>query len=173
MLSRRSAVLAAITLAAGALTVPAAHAADTATTATAPKVELKISRKEVLSRANFWAKRKVPYSQHRTYPDPQGRRYRTDASGYISMAWTLSTPGLTTWTLPYVASPISKNSLQAGDILLKHDEHVVLFERWANAAKTKYWAYEQTPPHVQHHILPYPYWHNNAAYKPYRYRHIS
>ena len=58
-----------------------------------------ISRDEVIERAQFWVDWRVPYSQSSWYPDPQGRHYRQDCSGMVSMAWHLST-SLATWTLP-------------------------------------------------------------------------
>ena len=38
----------------------------------------KITRKEIIDRANYWVSRHVPYSMSKTYPDPQGRKYRTE-----------------------------------------------------------------------------------------------
>ena len=113
------------------------------------------------------------------YPDVNGKNYRTDCSGYVSMAWSLSS-SLSTVTLPGVSKMISKNDLKAGDILCKCGAntggaggHVLIFEKWADAAKTKYWAYEQHGNHVTHHrIVPYPYF-NDKSYVPRRYNKIQ
>ena len=61
------------------------------------------------------------------------------------MAWNLGTSA-TTWTLPNYSYQISKDDLQAGDVMLNINEHVLIFEAWANDERTRYWAYEQTPP---------------------------
>ena len=47
-----------------------------------------ISRDEVISRAQDWVNRKIPYSQSKTTDG-----YRQDCSGYVSMAWKSSTSG--------------------------------------------------------------------------------
>lgn len=47
-----------------------------------------ISRDEVISRAQDWVNRRIPYSQTQ-YTDG----YRQDCSGYVSMAWKSSTSG--------------------------------------------------------------------------------
>ena len=52
-----------------------------------------ISREEVLERAQYWVDRNVIYSQNRTFPDAQGKRYRTDCSDLVSLAWHMSTAG--------------------------------------------------------------------------------
>jgi SH3 domain protein len=41
----------------------------------------KITRDEIIERGMYWINKKVPYSQSAYYPDPQGRKYRTDCSG--------------------------------------------------------------------------------------------
>ncbi len=38
----------------------------------------KITRKEILARADYWISRHIPYSMTGSYPDPQGRKYRTE-----------------------------------------------------------------------------------------------
>lgn len=54
-------------------------------------------------------------------------------SGYVSMAWALSS-SYTTWTLWNVTNEIGAGDLQPGDALLKDSngtDHVALFVRWA------------------------------------------
>ena len=113
------------------------------------------------------------------HTDGHGKNYRTDCSGYVSMAWALSS-SLTTVTLPGVSHAITKNDLKAGDILCKCGPntggaggHVLIFEKWANEAHTSYWAYEQHGSHVtDHRIVPYPYFSDNS-YLPRRYNNIQ
>lgn len=97
-----------------------------------------ISRGEVIARAHYWLSVNVPYSQSAYYPDPEGRNYRTDCSGFVSMAWHLD-QSRTTATLDDVSTAISASSLKPGDIMLRRDssvQHVVIFEKWANDAHT-------------------------------------
>jgi hypothetical protein len=97
-----------------------------------------ISRGEVIARAHYWLSVNVPYSQSANYPDPEGRNYRTDCSGFVSMAWHLD-QSRTTDTLDDVSTAISASALKPGDILLRRDssvQHVVIFENWTNTAHT-------------------------------------
>jgi len=123
----------------------------------------------VIARAKVWSDKNVPYNQGATYDG-----YREDCSGYVSMAWVLGGPGLTTFTLPTVSHPITKADLKAGDVLLDTQEHVVLFGGWTSAAQTEYTAYEETKPGegTVTRATPYPYWYNTAAFKPYRYNNL-
>ena len=81
-----------------------------------------------------------------------------DCSAYVSQAWGVSRH--TTDSLSQVASPIRKEDLQAGDALnltISADSrgtgHVRLFDKWADAAHTKMWVYEETPPRSVHHVI--------------------
>jgi hypothetical protein len=130
---------------------------------------------DVLTRAQSWVDARVSYSQQAYYSNQYGR-YRTDCSGYVSMAWGLGT-SLTTGTLPSVATRINKDDLRAGDILNSHSanrdfQHVVLFDQWADAGHTKYWGYEQaiSPGYTVRRIIPYPYdaKFDDGNYLPYR-----
>lgn len=119
-------------------------------------------------RAQSWTSRipTVPYSQSSYYSNFFGR-YRQDCSGYVSMAWALSS-SLTTFTLPQVSHQISKSQLAPGDVLLNTSSHVLLFAGWADSAQTRYWAYEQTPPATVYHQVTYPYWPGNGTFLPFR-----
>ncbi|GAA2245206.1 hypothetical protein GCM10010430_28840 [Kitasatospora cystarginea] len=98
-----------------------------------------ISRTDVIARAQTWVTEGVPYSKSVKHTD-SGGTYRTDCSGYISMAWNLPSSaadnwGETTWTLPDFATRLDGlDELRAGDMIDKTDQHVVLFKKWANAA---------------------------------------
>jgi hypothetical protein len=117
---------------------------------------------DICSNAATWLYPPVPYSQQAWYDG-----YRTDCSGYVSMAWGLGS-SYVTWTLPQVSYPIGKDDLRAGDILLNIDEHVLIFESWANDERTYYNAYEMTPPEALYHVVEYPYWSGYGVYEPYR-----
>ena len=146
-------------------------AACAVSTAAAPPPPPPVSSSSILTRAKSWSDVNVPYSQSRTYTNEYGT-YRTDCSGYVSMAWSLGS-SYTTQTLPQVAHQIAESDLQPGDILLNDgansdDRHVVLFSSWANAAHTSYWVYEENPDGAVYHQIPYPYWPGYGTYVPYR-----
>lgn len=107
--------------------------------------------------------------------------YRRDCSGFVSYAWDLP-ENLVTWRLPLVTKRIGKSQLRAGDILLNHRagpgaRHVVMFEKWANKRKTRYYGLEQTGQsgvdRAIRRVLPYPYRFQKSMYKPYRYVGMS
>lgn len=134
--------------------------------------ETPLDRRQAVARAKTWTRTRVPYSQ-------KGHRngYRRDCSGFISMAWDLP-ENLTTWRIPRVARRIKKNQLRPGDILLNHKtgpgrRHVVMFEKWANKKRTKYYALESTGQNgvdgAIRRVVPYPYRVDKRNYKPYRY----
>ncbi|MEU1857807.1 FG-GAP-like repeat-containing protein, partial [Micromonospora aurantiaca (nom. illeg.)] len=118
----------------------AAHAASS--------VGGQISRDEIMSRAQYWYDNRgsIPYSQSGWYRDQGGKDYRTDCSGYVSMAWHLSASA---WTgnLGKVATQISKTSLLPGDALNSPAEHVILFKRWINQSTGtfEYYSFGSTP----------------------------
>ena len=81
-----------------------------------------------------------------------------DCSAFVSKAWGVSRH--TTDNLANVSHAISKDELQAGDALnlttandAEGDGHVRLFDRWADAAHTKMYVYEETPPKSIHHVI--------------------
>jgi len=128
-----------------------------------------VSRSTAIARAKVWVDNHVPYDQQGHYDG-----YREDCSGYVSMAWQLSKPGLTTSTLPSVAHRISKEELQSGDVLLDVQEHVVIFAGWADSSQSQYHAMEETRPGegTVARVTPYPYWYNKSAFVPYRFNQI-
>jgi uncharacterized protein YraI len=105
----------------------------------------KINRTEILARANYWISRHVPYSMSKNYPDPQGRNYRTDCSGFVSMALHAYAPGYSTVSLPEVAKAIKWSELKPGDFVGTLGAgtggaagHVTLFKSWADSDKKNY-----------------------------------
>ncbi|WP_327257337.1 peptidoglycan-binding protein [Streptomyces sp. NBC_01244] len=145
------------------LSTPGSTTTAAATTTTA-------TRADIMRRAQQWVDAQVPYSMN-----AYRNGYRTDCSGFVSMAWGL---GSNQWTgsLDRFGQRISKSELRPGDMLLFHNpadpgagSHVVLFGGWTDASKTRYTAYEQTRPHTLKRTNPYAYWNNSSRYVAYRY----
>lgn len=143
-----------------------------------PPAVLAISRAEALSRAKCWTQAKVPYSQSAYTYAPDGlERYRQDCSGFVSMAWRLGT-SYNTRTITQTADPITKDRLQAGDMMLRRDAtygHAVFFGGWADTGRNTYYAYEESSRQggAVTRVTPYPYWNNDTGYKPYRPRSLT
>jgi hypothetical protein len=107
------------------------------------KIGGQIGRTEVLTRAQHWVERGYTYGTRfkngsatstESRPDASGKqRYRTDCSGFVSMAWHLSfsptTRHMLTWSGAWKLP--SRRDLKPGDALLK-EGHVELFARWVN-----------------------------------------
>ncbi|HVQ93492.1 MAG TPA: hypothetical protein VMU51_20815 [Mycobacteriales bacterium] len=130
-----------------------------------------MARAAILARAQWWLDRPRPYSQQDC--DPVSG-YRLDCSGYVSMAWQLAPPGLTTVEPPDECVPISDEELAAGDALMLGGPgtggdagHVLLFDRWAGAGGL--WAYEHTGGGSKHHVLGRP----GPEFLPYRFRAVA
>jgi len=105
----------------------------------------KIKRSEIMTRGQNWVSRHVPYSMSATYPDSLGTRYRTDCSGFVTMALHASAPGYNTVSLPQIAKSISWNDLKPGDFVgtlgpgtAGAAGHVTLFHSWADNSKKNY-----------------------------------
>ncbi|TDB37967.1 MAG: cell wall-binding repeat-containing protein [Actinobacteria bacterium] len=106
-----------------------------------------MSRSLVMARAQRWVDLAIPYSQT-TYRDLDGKvvsygsGYRTDCSGFVSMAWNTFKPGYSTRTLNQTATRITKEALQPGDALVAYNYHAVIFGGWANPERTKFYEYQ-------------------------------
>jgi hypothetical protein len=131
--------------------------------------------KAVLTRAAMWLTGwgggPVPYLSS-TDPTTWFQGYRRDCSGYASMALGLPGPGLDTAGLAAHSTPIQKADLRAGDLLInpgaEGDGHVVIFDRWTDAAMSSYLGYEQARDGGTHHrTIPYPYF-GGYPMTPYR-----
>lgn len=112
----------------------------------------QISRQEVLDRAKFWADQGLPYSmgENDTAPDPQGKPYRRDCSGMVSMALHLE-QAYGTVNLEQFLVKISKDELKPGDVIGKigpgtqlDKGHVMIFVKWNDESKTTFTAYEES-----------------------------
>lgn len=126
-----------------------------------------------VARAQVWVNAGIPYNQSGYY---QG--YREDCSGYVSMAWGLPTPGLTTPYFTTVGHYISASQLQRGDALLNpaagNAGHIVLFSGWANTAHTAYYGYEETGSHgAIYRQIPYPYWSGYGTFTPFHFNGLG
>ncbi|MEU4409413.1 helix-turn-helix transcriptional regulator [Streptosporangium sp. NPDC023963] len=107
-----------------------------------------VDRAGMIGRARSWhpaTARRVPYSQFKTYGG-----YRTDGSGYVSMALGLPKPGPNTISLASsdFSRRIKMTELLQGDLVIdpvggNTARAVVIFDRWADAGRTSYWAYQQ------------------------------
>ena len=137
-----------------------------------------LSPDTMISRARTWLTanggKPVPYSMERVWKDG----YRQDCSGYVSMTLGLGKPGLNTVGLADSRNGVTKrlgsvSQLKKGDLLIDHRtddgdfRHVVIFEKWANASHSAYWAYEQRGTYgTTHRQLKYGI--GNDHYDPFR-----
>jgi cell wall-associated NlpC family hydrolase len=123
-----------------------------------------ISRSEILSNAQRLID--IPYVWGGTTDNG------LDCSAFLSKVWGVARH--TTDTLKSVAQPISKDDLQPGDALNlttaadpTGDGHVRLFDKWADAAHSRMWVYEETVPRSVHHVVPW-----DARYTPLRRQNV-
>jgi hypothetical protein len=154
--------------------------------ATGRHIELgpRISRNQVIERARSWLAPSVSYSQIAFHDNEYGR-YRTDCSGYVSMAWALPGKppnlhgGLDTVGLAAVSYEIGKDELRPGDVLLRMvgtnlTRHVVIFAAWTGINRTAYWGYEQAGGiGTTYRVITYPYEHGANHYQQHRYIHVN
>lgn len=98
-----------------------------------------------------------------------------DCSGFISRCWRLDR-SYSTRELPNLCIELSSyDELRPGDILNKQNEHALLFDRFLDAGRTKFMAYETgSPPtwKVLRHPISVDYV-KGLGYLPYRYKHIE
>ncbi len=101
-------------------------------------------RATAVKRAFSWWDAQVPYSQSRYHGG-----YRTDCSGFISMAWQLGTSYTTASFVSGGGESFllgSYDKLVPGDALVRRSNgagHIVMFLGWNNAAKTSACVIEQ------------------------------
>ncbi|MEV7886328.1 hypothetical protein ACWD3I_09910 [Streptomyces sp. NPDC002817] len=131
-----------------------------------------ITRDEVIRRAKSWVGIGLDYNQSGYY---QG--WRTDCSGYVSMAWNLGSSLTTNTFIPEdVAEWSTKDSLKTGDVLLNEASgssgHVALFDSWTDSTHTEYMGYEFTGSGVHYRPIPYPYFSGYGTFKPARLKSI-
>jgi hypothetical protein len=144
-----------------------------------------VSRQEVLRRARFWVEQDVYYFTRdglrpALAPDPEGRDYRTDCSGYVCMAWRApSQPSTSEFDL--LGHEISREELRPGDALLWKGEggygadggHVLLFAGWSDDSRSSYLGFELAGDRrARSWTVPYPYRDGDCRYVPWRYHHV-
>ncbi|MFC4587901.1 C40 family peptidase [Sphaerisporangium corydalis] len=132
-----------------------------------------ITRSAMIARAKTWnphTSKRIPYSQAKTHGG-----YRTDCSGYVSMALGLAKPGPITVGLAKAAytKRIKISELRKGDLIIdaignNNTRHVVIFEKWANTGHTSYWAYEQRGSYGTDYRTRTYGLSSGSEYKPYR-----
>ncbi len=161
-MSRKSFIrLGALAIAGAAAFAPISANAAPVTTVGAQAVTPAISASQVFANAETWhphTASRIPYSQTATH-----NGYRTDCSGYASMALGLATPGLNTVGLAAssVSTPIAMSALQPGDLVIdstgdSNTRHVVIFQNWTSSAHSSYMAYEQRGSYgTDHRTLTY------------------
>lgn len=137
------------------------------------------SRAEILLRAESWLADSVRYDTE-GFHDNEFGSYRTDCSGYVSMAWGLpgrpadARGGLNTVDLTRLAVRLDKTELRAGDAVIAavggfRDRHATLFARWDGPDFRTYRAYEHAAGiGTVHRRIPYPYERSSENYRPYR-----
>jgi VCBS repeat protein len=103
-----------------------------------------LSRSQVLLRSQSWIDARVPYSQSACHTNQYGS-YRTDCSGFVSMAWGLRV-SYTTSDIHLVSHTIPRSELRPGDALNDPGSHIALFLRWEDAAHTRPVVREQAGP---------------------------
>jgi hypothetical protein len=171
--------VAAITLMLGISVTSAAPPA--AARAARSTMSQAIGATEILHRAQYWQKNPPPggYSWYATWRDPQGTAYRTDCSGYVSMALHLPAPGLMTSDIGTSSDFVKlsrRSQLQPGDIIdapgFGDGGHAVLFAGWiAGTGKSYYMGYEfGTGNAPAYRRIPYPYFNDGRVYYPYHYK---
>ena len=114
--------------------------------AAASDVGGRITQSEVIARAEYWLNKGIQYNQQGSYPDSSGRRYRTDCSGYVSMALHLTdSPSSGMMLTDSRFRPVSRAELKIGDVLT-FSEHVILFAGYdADRVHFTYYTFGSTP----------------------------
>ncbi|GAA4638561.1 hypothetical protein GCM10023196_096800 [Actinoallomurus vinaceus] len=124
----------------------------------APTYAQWITRSQILARALTWhpqSEQRVPYDQSKSHDG-----YRTDGSGYASMALGLPAPGPNSADLAWggYTRQIPPSKLRPGDLIINatgfaSTRQVAIFEKWANAAHTAYWVYQQRRMYGTDHLV--------------------
>eukprot|EP01006_Ploeotia_vitrea_P041489 TRINITY_DN66541_c1_g1_i1.p1 TRINITY_DN66541_c1_g1~~TRINITY_DN66541_c1_g1_i1.p1 ORF type:complete len:497 (-),score=266.95 TRINITY_DN66541_c1_g1_i1:88-1578(-) len=104
-----------------------------------------ITQAKILERGRFWTgQHHQPYSKKKYAVGPEGRKWRTDCSGLVSMAWNLSTSVTTSSMAGTVCSYLSNPlDAQPGDAMLRAGTHTLIFVEWVVKGQ-RYRALEQS-----------------------------
>ncbi|MGW5363554.1 hypothetical protein [Actinopolymorpha pittospori] len=121
------------------------HKPDNGYSRTAADQNTPITPDEALARGRDWIDAGLNYCQSGGYPDRHGTTYRTDCSGFVTMAWQSDPPGYTAWTSMYaIADPIGWGELQPGDAV-HNSGHIELVETVSPSQVTTL-GFGHTPP---------------------------
>ncbi|MFJ5986276.1 hypothetical protein [Lentzea sp. NPDC092896] len=106
----------------------------------------QISRDEVIQRARFWLNKGLQYDQGGSAPDSSGKQYRTDCSGYVSMALHLTnSPNSTAMLTDSRFFTINRADLKPGDFLVLNG-HAFLFGGYhADGVHFTFFTFGSTP----------------------------
>ncbi|HEY4023845.1 MAG TPA: NlpC/P60 family protein, partial [Pseudonocardiaceae bacterium] len=185
-----SAAILALALAGGGLVAAPAHADTAVTCNDTSSPDGTIYGCMAAQRATSWLNANggqgVVYDVNGLWNDPSGVSYRTDCSGFVSMALHLTPTGLAALNSAemYEANgfvDVAKDSLQQGDILTNPiagpQGHVVLFDHWTDSSHTAYWGFEQHGPTgsygTAYRVIQYPYDPGNGNFYPQHYTKLA
>ncbi len=158
----------------------------------ATPVALGLDRETVLARGQVWVDKRVPYSQ-RGWADAKG-----DIVPSATMGWRRDCSGMASYcldlrhangqplshdssTITKVLVPITRDELRPGDIINRSRTypgaaygHAIVFARWSDESKTRYWAYDASggAGGAVFREVPYPFW-DPVGFFPYRYQRIQ
>ncbi|GAA2964110.1 RICIN domain-containing protein [Kitasatospora cinereorecta] len=109
----------------------------------------KVTRDQVIERAQAWVDQAVPYSANGLSApfswwsdSATGGHYRQDCSGYVSMAWQLES-SLSTHSLSSVATTVRTTDLERGDVL-NSAQHALIFGGWTDKGRGTFTYYQQS-----------------------------
>jgi len=111
---------------------------------------MTVTKDQIRNRITYWNDHPPAggYNQGRYTPGPDGKSYRDDCSGYVSMLTGMTASPYTGLMVDTsYSTAISKADLTFGDIIIAppvdaRGGHVVLFDRWVNDARTVYRGHE-------------------------------
>lgn len=89
-------------------------------------------QRKVIERARLWVDAGIGYSQEKWYANPgESKEYRTDCSGFVSMAWQKgSSPSTASYINQASSDPESIYQLKPGDAAVRRvgdDGHIFIF----------------------------------------------
>ncbi|WP_026256944.1 hypothetical protein [Actinopolymorpha alba] len=129
------------------------HKPDNGYNRTAADRNKPITPDEAIARGRDWIDARLNYCQSGGYPDRHGTHYRTDCSGFVTMAWHSDPPGYTAWTSMYaIAHPISWSELQPGDAV-HNSGHIELVEK-VTPTEVRTLGFGHTPPEEEVYSWP-------------------
>jgi len=101
-------------------------------------IDKTLTRAQVITRAKSWVGPRVQYDPNGCHTNAYGS-YRTDAFGFVSMAWGLLN-SRTAGDIRKVTTIVSRATLKPGDALWRgtgSTAHIALFVKWEPAAPLK------------------------------------